>query len=164
MKNISIFFLALLSFTTGLQLRSEEHIRNRNNMLKHVDQFAEIFACEYKNYTRTGQRSSQLDAMFKMLKLPNIVMREEITDLPPEAALVSCMVCRSSLGLLIQQYRSGTRTQEQIMDDAVNLCMQFTDFGILVCQGVVDKNAVSRFLINFKIYKNLLAGHYFPHS
>jgi hypothetical protein len=144
MKNvwlISLGVVALLSLTNGYLLRSEEHIRNRENMLKHVGSFAENFINEYTNYTQTGLRTKSLESMLNMMQIPIEVARKEFVNVSPEAAIMSCVACRSTLGLLIQQFRSGSRTREQLKQDAVGLCMQLTTFGIVVCEGVVELNA-----------------------
>lgn len=150
MKNIWLTLLgvlALLSFTNGYLLRSEEHIRNRENMLKHVDSFAENFIHEFNNYTFTGVRTKNFESMLDMMQIPTIMAKVEFADAPPEAAIMSCIACRSTLGLLIQQFRSGSRTREQLMQDATGLCMQLTTFGIVVCEGVVALNAEIFFYI-----------------
>lgn len=144
---ISLSVMAVLSLTSGYLLRSEEDIRNRENMLKHVDHFAENFIHEFTNYTSTGVRSKNLESMFELMQFPTILSRVSIVDAPPEAAIMSCVACRSTIGLMIQQFRSGSRTPEQLMQDAVGLCMQLTTFGIVVCEGVVDLNAEIFFYI-----------------
>lgn len=141
MKSLFLIVLALLSLSNGYLLRSEEHIRNRENMLKHVDKFAANFIEEYSNYTLTGIKTKALDSMLEMMQIPTIFSRVEFVDVPPEAAIMSCVACRSTLGLMLQQYRSGSRTPEQLKQDAVGLCMQLTTYGIVVCEGVVELNA-----------------------
>lgn len=132
--------VALLSFSDGLLLRSEEHIRNRENMLKHVDKFAANYVIEYTNYTMTGEKSPQLDAMMKMMTLDSSFGKLDLGEFPPELAIMSCVACRSFLALILQRYRSGSHTVEEIKQDAVNQCMSLTTYGIVVCEGVVELN------------------------
>lgn len=130
----------LLGLTNGLQLRSEEHIKNREKMLKHVDQFAADYVREYTNYTLTGERSPQLEGMLKMMQLPPIFGKLEFSELPPDVAIMSCLACRSFMALILQRYRSGSHTVEELKQDAVNQCMSLTTYGIVVCEGVVELN------------------------
>lgn len=141
---LHLLILGLLTFLTvcsAIKLRSEEHIKNRDQRLKYIDRFAAEFAVEYKNYTDNGVRSTKLDQMFQISQLPADVGRFESYELPPDAVFVSCLVCRAGIASLVNRYRNGERTREETEADAVDLCMQWTPFGIVVCQGVVDLNA-----------------------
>ncbi|KAG5672942.1 hypothetical protein PVAND_003029 [Polypedilum vanderplanki] len=138
---ILICLLSAIVAVSALKLRSEEHIQRREHMLKNVGAFAEKFVEHYTNYTIYGIRSNQLDNMLQMMKLPTIVGRAELEEFPPDAAIMSCVACRSTLALLIQQFRSGSRTREQLKEDAFGLCMQLTTYGPEVCQGLIELNA-----------------------
>lgn len=152
---VLILLIALISTTIAYEQRSKEHIKNRENMLRHVDTFAELFRDEYLNFTATGLRSDRLNSMMEMVKLPTNFARMEPEDLPPDEAIVSCLACRTGLAFLLQQYRSGARTKEEIVEDAIDLCMQLTTYGIEVCTGVVVMNAVSFPSTNFSQRLNL---------
>lgn len=137
-----ILLIALISSAIAYEQRSKEHIKNRENMLRHVDTFAEMFRDEYLNFTLTGLRSDKLNSMMEMAKFSTNFARMEPEDLPPEEAIMSCVACRTSIGFLLQQYRSGARTKEEIVLDSIDLCMQLTTYGIEVCTGVIWMNAV----------------------
>jgi hypothetical protein len=138
---ILIFLLSALAVASALQLRSDEHIKRREHMLENVGAFAEQFVEHYSNYTVYGVRSRELENMLQMMQLPAIVGRAELEEFPPEAAIMSCVACRSTFAVMLQQFRSGQRTREQLKDDAVGLCNQLTTYGMVVCVGVVELNA-----------------------
>lgn len=138
---ILIFLVCAVVACSGIQLRSDEHIRNREHMLENVEGFAQRFVEEFTNYTVHGVRTSRLESMLNFMKLPTIVGRVEVDEFPPEAAIMSCVACRSTLALMLQQFRSGSRTREQLKSDANVLCQQLTTYGPVVCEGVVELNA-----------------------
>ena len=140
---ILVFLLALAGTSLAYLSRSEEHVRNRENMLKYVDTFANVFHQEYLNFTSSGFRSERLNSMMQMIQIPTNFARMEPEELPPDEAIMSCVACRSSIGFLLQQYRSGARDKYEIIQDSIDLCMQLTTYGIVVCTGVVEMNAVS---------------------
>lgn len=141
--------LILLGLLTFLGFSQALHSNERDERLKYVDQFASDFLYEYLNYTQTGQRTNKLNQMFQLAKLPHsLVQAQQFNEVPPEDALVSCIVCRSSLAILLALYRNSVDPNHQaVKDEAINLCMQFTDFGIEVCTGVVELNAPIFFYI-----------------
>lgn len=139
-----LLLIIAISCASAYMLDTDEYKANRDNMLRFSDTFAAAFHGEYLNFTSTGFRSQKLDAMLKMIKIPTEFARVEIDDWQPETAIMSCLACRSSIGLLLQQYRSGARTKEQTLEDAVGLCMQLTTYGIEVCTGVVWINGVRK--------------------
>jgi hypothetical protein len=149
MRNLlQIVSIALLiTLSTSYLIRSEEHARKRKEMLEYSGTFGELFIREYSNYTATGIRSETLASMLNMIQIPVEFGREEVEDLPPDAAIMTCLACRSSIGLLLQQYRSGARDREQITSDAIDLCMQLTTYGAVVCNGVVRAYAVSDWFV-----------------
>lgn len=149
MVKIKVFLLllGLIAASSALQLRSEEHIKRREALLANVDHFAEQFKIQYDNYTQYGVRSTELDSMFKMMKLPPIVGRAEIEEFPPEAAIVSCLFCRTTVAAILQRFRAGA-SLDSLKDFAFDSCMQVTDYGAVVCRGVVELNAVSNLLRN----------------
>lgn len=135
--------ISLITLASAYMLDTEEYKVKRDNMLRHSEAFASAFSVEYQNFTSTGHRSPQLDAMLKMIQIPTEFARVEIDEWQPDTAIMSCLACRSSMGLLLSQYRSGARTKEETLDDAVALCMQLTTYGIEVCTGVVWLNGVT---------------------
>jgi len=152
MVKIKVFLLllGLIAASSALQLRSEEHIKRREALLANVDNFAEQFRVQYDNYTQYGVRSTELESMFKMMKLPPIVGRAEIEEFPPEAAIISCLFCRTTVAAILQRFRAGA-PKENLMDFAFDACMQATTYGAVVCRGVVELNAVSILSTNVKL-------------
>lgn len=146
MKVLKVFLVVSLISSALAYYRTPEQIRKREEMLKNVDAFAELFQHEYINFTRTGFKSERLDSMMEMMKLPVEFARVENDELPPDAAIMTCIFCRSTFALMLQQYRSGSRTKEELIQDSIGICMQLTTFGIEVCTGVVEKFAVRIFL------------------
>lgn len=145
-KLLSFFLLLniiISSSSFAYQSRTAEHIKNRESMLNYVGTFAELFREEYLNFTLTGIRSDRLNSMMQMAQFPTNFARMEPEELPPEEAIMSCVACRTSVGFLLQQYRSGARDKYEIIQDSIDLCMQLTTYGIEVCTGVVWMNAVS---------------------
>jgi hypothetical protein len=142
MRVLKAFLVITLISSALAYYRTPEQIKRRDEMLKNVDAFAELFQHEYINYTRTGFRSERLDSMMEMMKLPTEFARVEVEELPPDAAIMTCVFCRSTFALMLQQYRSGSRTKEELIQDSIGICMQLTTYGIEVCTGVVEKNAV----------------------
>lgn len=150
-----IVLIALISAAIAYEQRSKEHIKNRENMLRNVDTFAELFRDEYRNFTLTGLRSDKLNSMMQIAKFPTNFARMEPEDLPPDEAIMSCVACRTSIGFLLQQYRTGVRTKEEITQDAIDLCMQLTTYGIEVCTGIVVMNAVGLKPLNLSLKINI---------
>ncbi|XP_070497838.1 sphingomyelin phosphodiesterase-like [Chironomus tepperi] len=146
MVKIILLLLGLIAASSALQLRSEEHIQRREALLANVEHFAEQFSIQYDNYTRYGVRSKELESMFKMMQLPPIVGRAEIEEFPPEAAIVSCLFCRTTVAAILQRFRAGA-SKENLMDFAFDACMQVTTYGAVVCRGLVNLNADSLFFI-----------------
>lgn len=151
MEILKVFLFVALISSALAYYRTPEQIQKRNEMLKNVDAFAELFSYEYINYTRSGFKSARLDSMMEMIRLPTEFARVEVEDLPPDTAIMTCVFCRSTFALMLQQWRSGSRTREQLIEDSIGICMQLTTFGIEVCTGVVEKNAASS-LIFLKIH------------
>jgi hypothetical protein len=110
-------------------------------MLENMDEFVKEFIEEYTNFTEYNIRTPKLDSMLGMMQIPEIFGKVEFGQMPPEATIMSCVACRSTFALMIQQFRSGSRTREQLQQDSVGLCMQLTTYGIVVCEGVVRLNA-----------------------
>lgn len=140
-------FLVILQFCIKLSsaqsIRTADEIARRDHMLRHADAFADLFISEFVNYTRTGIRTEQYDGMVKMMQIPKEFSTLDIDEMEPEAAIMSCLACRTTFGLMISQYRSGSRTKEQLISDSITLCGQLTSFSIIVCEGAVRKYAVS---------------------
>lgn len=145
-----ILLIALIGSAIAYQSRSKEHIKNRENMLRYVDTFAELFREEYLNYTLTGIRTDKLNSMMQMVHFPTNFARMEPEELPPDEAIMSCVACRSTVAFLLQQYRSGARDKYELIQDSIDLCMQLTTYGIEVCTGVVWMNAVRNLISNLK--------------
>lgn len=139
--------ILLLAFTLGcasaFKIRTQEEIENREHMLKHADAFAELFISEFANFTRTGIRTSSFDGMLKLMQIPKEFVTLEIDEMESEPAIMTCLACRSTFALMINQYRTGQRTVEQLIQDSIGLCQQLTPFSIIVCEGAVRKHAVS---------------------
>ncbi|KAG5670651.1 hypothetical protein PVAND_000899 [Polypedilum vanderplanki] len=134
-------FLKLLvlfcAVSFALTLRTEEEIRRRDEMLRHSDNFTAAFSQEYLRYKETGVRTRQLEQMLAMMQITKEFARVEITELDAEAAIMSCVACRATVGLLLQQYRSGARDKEQIIEDSIGICIDLTSYSVIVCEGVI---------------------------
>jgi hypothetical protein len=142
MEILKLFLVFTLISSALAYYRTPEHIKRRDEMLKNVDAFAELFQHEYTNYTRTGYRTERLDSMMQMMQIPSDFARVALEELPPDAAIMSCVACRSTVGLMLNQYRSGQRTKEELIQDSIGICTQLTTFGVEVCTGVVTRYAV----------------------
>lgn len=138
---IILLLLGAIAASSALQLRSEEHIRRRDEMLGSTNDFTEQFRVQYDNYTKYGVMSGELKSMFSLIKLPEIFGKRELEELPPDAAIISCLFCRTTFALLLQRFRSGSHTRDEIKDQAVDFCMQATPYGFTVCRGLIDLNA-----------------------
>lgn len=137
---IGLLLLCTLYCTSGFKIRTPDEIAKREKMLKNVDAFTDLFISEYVNYTRTGTWTQSLDGMFKMMQIPKEFAFYEITELEAESAIMTCLACRSTFGLMISQWRSGSRTREQLTQDSIVLCQQLTPYNIIVCEAAVRKH------------------------
>ena len=140
---LGFLLLCTLYCTSAYRIRTEEEIANRENMLKHIDSFTELFISEYTNFTRTGIQTPTLESMLKMMQIPKEFATEEVGDLDAEAAIMTCVACRSTFALMLNQYRTGQRDREQLTQDSITLCLQLTSYSIIVCEGAVRKFVVS---------------------
>ncbi|KAL7025175.1 hypothetical protein ACKWTF_013376 [Chironomus riparius] len=136
---LGFLLLCILYCTSAYRIRTEEEIANRENMLKHIDSFTELFISEYTNFTRTGFQTPTLESMLKMMQIPKEFASEEVGDLDAEAAIMTCVACRSTFALMLNQYRTGQRDREQLTQDSITLCLQLTSYSIIVCEGAVRK-------------------------
>lgn len=128
---------------SAFKIRSDEEIRNRENMLRNSDNFTELFSRDYLKFKDTGIRTHQLEQMLAMIKIPIEFGRVEMQELDAAPAIMSCLACRATVGLLLQQYRSGARDREQIIQESITICLELTAYSIIVCEGVIRAFAVS---------------------
>ncbi|XP_070500971.1 sphingomyelin phosphodiesterase-like [Chironomus tepperi] len=138
---LGILLLCTLCCASAHRIRTEQEIANRDNMLKHVDTFADLFASEYTNYTITGIKTPELEGMLKMMQIPREFLFQEVGDMDADAAIMTCVACRSTFALMLNQYRTGQRDREQLTQDSITLCLQLTSYSIIVCEGAVRKYA-----------------------
>ncbi|CAG9806791.1 unnamed protein product [Chironomus riparius] len=135
-----LLLLCTIFCTSAYKVRTEEEIANRENMLKHIDSFTDLFISEYTNFTRTGIQTPALDGMLKMMQIPKQFAINEVSDMDADAAIMTCVACRTTFALMLNQYRTGQRDREQLTQDSIALCLQFTTYSIIVCEGAVRKH------------------------
>jgi hypothetical protein len=123
--------------------RTEDEIKRRDEMLLQSDNFTAAFSQEYLRFQETGVRTRQLEQMLAMMQISEEFGRVEIMELDAEAAIMSCVACRATVGVMLQQYRSGARTREQLIQESIVLCQELTPYSIIVCTGVINLFAVS---------------------
>lgn len=138
----ALLVVSLISVSSAYMIRSAEDIRKREEMLRNVDSFAEIFSQEYANFTRTGLRSDKLNKIMEVMRLPVDFARVEPEEMSIDDAIMSCVFCRSTVALMLNQYRTGQRTKEELIQDSIGICMQLTTYGIEVCSGIIRAYAV----------------------
>jgi len=142
--NLGILLLSVLCCTSAYRIRTDEEIAKREKMLKHADDFAELFIGEFKNYTKSGIKSSALEGMFKMMQVPKEFENTQISEMDIEPAIMTCLACRTTFALMLSQYRSGQKNQEEIALDSIALCLQLTSYSSVVCEQTVRKYSVSK--------------------
>jgi hypothetical protein len=82
--------------------------------------------------------------MVNSLQIPFDYYRIETEDVPENFASLQCLVCRASLGVLIDDRRAG-KTEAQLYDSALSLCKLLTSYNDDVCSGLIRLNIVSVF-------------------
>ena len=151
---LGFLLLCALCYKSAFKIRTEEEIANRENMLKHVDTFADLFISEFTNFTRTGIQTPAMKGMLKMMQIPKEFTTLEINEMDADAAIMTCVACRTTFALMLNQYRTGQRDREQLTQDSITLCLQLTSYSIIVCEGAVRKHVVSKGQASLFSYEN----------
>jgi hypothetical protein len=149
-----LLLLSAVLFASAFH-RTEDEIKRRDEMLLQSDNFTAAFSQEYLRFQETGVRTRQLEQMLSMMQITVEFARVEITELDAEAAIMSCVACRATVGVMLQQYRSGARTKEELIQDAIGVCRELTPYSVIVCEGVIRLFAVGILCFICELIKNI---------
>jgi sphingomyelin phosphodiesterase len=141
MKSITkavILLFSVVCIASGLKLRSEEHVKNRERLLEYLDKMEDTIVQDIRNYTTTGHRTKLFEEWVKMAKMDKEFFNVETEDLEPEQAVIGCAACRTVVAAMMFDRRNNGAHQDDLADTAVNLCGVLTDFSPPVCRGTID--------------------------